>query len=179
MVNEPSGSTGPTRTEPGPGLGSEQAHFSAFLRFYRATVEAKARSLPDAWLRRASPQWGWTPLELVQHLAFMERRWFTWGFLAEPVPDPWGDSQGSPNGSWQVPSHLTVDDVVRLLDEQAATTERILSTRAMDEPAALGGRFDADPPDLRWICFHVLQEYARHAGHLDLAVEVAGGLTGE
>jgi hypothetical protein len=25
----------------------------------------------------------------------------------------------------------------------------------------------------------VLQEYARHAGHLDLAVELAGGPTGE
>ena len=29
-------------------------------------------------------------------------------------------------------------------------------------------------PPLRWICFHVLEEYARHAGHLDIAVELAG-----
>ncbi|MGH3314739.1 MAG: DUF664 domain-containing protein [Nocardioidaceae bacterium] len=26
---------------------------------------------------------------------------------------------------------------------------------------------------MEWICFHVLQEYARHAGHLDVAVELA------
>jgi hypothetical protein len=32
---------------------------------------------------------------------------------------------------------------------------------------------------LAWICFHVLQEYARHAGHLDVAVELAGGEVGE
>jgi hypothetical protein len=179
MAKEPSGSTGSLRAEPGPGLGSEQAHVAAFLRFYRATVVEKARSLPDAELRRPNPQWGWAPLELVQHLAYMERRWLTWGFLGEPVPDPWGDSQDSPEGAWLVPSDRTVGELVRLLDDQAAITEQILETRAMDEVAAVGGRFDAGPPDLRWICFHVLQEYARHTGHLDLAVEVAGGLTGE
>jgi hypothetical protein len=32
---------------------------------------------------------------------------------------------------------------------------------------------------LQWICFHVLQEYARHVGHLDVVVELAGGPTGE
>jgi hypothetical protein len=167
------------RTEPGPGLGSENAHVSAFLGFYRATVVEKARSLPDAELRRSSSQWGWSPLELVQHLAYMERRWFTWGFLAQPLSDPWGDSQNSPDGAWLVPPRRTLDDLVRLLDDQAATTERILGTRAMDDVAGLGGRFDSDPPDLRWICFHVLQEYARHTGHLDIAVEVAGGPRGE
>ena len=39
--------------------------------------------------------------------------------------------------------------------------------------AAPGGRFADDPPSLEWICFHVLAEYARHAGHLDIAVELA------
>jgi hypothetical protein len=28
--------------------------------------------------------------------------------------------------------------------------------------------------DLERICFHVLAEYARHAGQLDIAVELAG-----
>ena len=43
-----------------------------------------------------------------------------------------------------------------------------------------GGRGSTtSPPALGWICFHVLQEYARHAGHLDIAVELAGGEVGE
>ena len=51
-------------------------------------------------------------------------------------------------------------------------------------PARLPSRRSADgsaqdPPTLSWICFHVLQEYARHVGHLDVAVELAGGPTGE
>jgi hypothetical protein len=54
------------------------------------------------WLLRASrvPS-AWTPLELLQHLALMERRWFVWGFLGEPVDDPWADSGGDAEGRWR------------------------------------------------------------------------------
>jgi hypothetical protein len=34
-------------------------------------------------------------------------------------------------------------------------------------------------PALVWILFHVLQEYARHAGHLDVVRELADGTVGE
>ena len=167
------------RAEPGPGLGGEAAHIAAYLRFYRATVVAKARSLPEAELRRPLVPSGWTPLELLQHLASMERRWFTWGFLGEPVADPWGDSQGAPDAGWLVPPDRSLDDVVGLLGDQATVTERVLASAALDDAAATGGRFEAEPPDLRWVCFHVLHEYARHTGHLDVAVEMAGGHVGE
>ncbi|GAA2747054.1 hypothetical protein GCM10010440_41320 [Kitasatospora cinereorecta] len=30
---------------------------------------------------------GWSPLELVKHLAHMERRRLRWGFLAEQLPE--------------------------------------------------------------------------------------------
>ena len=45
---------------------------------------------------------------------------------------------------------------------------------------AAGGRVDDDDrPTLNWILFHVLQEYARHAGHLDVVRELTDGVTGE
>ena len=53
----------------------------------------------------------------------------------------------------------------------------MLAEHPLDSGAAPGPRFDDEPPTLAWICFHVLQEYARHAGHLDIAVELAGGPT--
>jgi hypothetical protein len=167
------------RAEPRPGLDGEAVHVSAFLAFYRATVVEKARSLPEAELRRPLVPSGWTPLELLQHLAFMERRWFAWGFLGEPVPDPWGDSQGSRDAAWLVPAGRTLEDVVAMMDDQAERTDAVLASTPLDTVAATGGRFESDPPGLRWICFHVLHEYARHAGHLDVAVELAGGPVGE
>jgi hypothetical protein len=164
---------------PRPRTGGEAEYVAGLLRFYRGTVVDKARSLPEPELRRPLVPSGWTPLELLQHLAFMERRWFTWGFLGEPVPDPWGDSQDSRDAAWLVPSGRTLDDVVTLMGDQAARTDAVLASTPLDTVAAVGGRFESDPPELRWICFHVLQEYARHAGHLDIAVELAGGPVGE
>ena len=58
-------------------------------------------------------------------------------------------------------------------------TEQVLRSHRMDDVATLGGRFTEEQPTLIWICFHVLQEYARHLGHLDVAVELTGGPTGE
>ena len=53
-------------------------------------------------------------------------------------------------------------------------TRSVLRDFALDATASPGGRFADDPPSLEWICFHVLAEYARHAGHLDIAVELTG-----
>jgi hypothetical protein len=71
-----------------------------------------------------------------------------------------------------------------MLEAQAGRTREVLIAHDLAEVASRGGRFadlppGGQPPDLRWICFHVLQEYARHAGHLDVAVELAGGHVGE
>ncbi|MEP9381763.1 DinB family protein [Nocardioides sp. KR10-350] len=160
--------------------GGETAYAAAYLRFYRDTIVAKCRALPDPELRRPRLPSGWTPLELLVHVTYVERRWFVWGFLGEQVPDPWGDHVGGePDGRWLVPAGTALDDVVAMLEATAARTETVLAEHGPEELAALGGRFESDPPTLRWICFHVLQEYARHAGHLDVVVELAGGPTGE
>ena len=52
---------------------------------------------------------------------------------------------------------------------------------SLTDVARLGGRFtDAgQAPPLGRILFHLLQEYARHLGHLDVARELVDGVTGE
>jgi uncharacterized damage-inducible protein DinB len=147
-----------------------------YLDFYRATVVRKLTSIPEAELRASRLPSGWSPLELLSHLAHMERRWVVWGFLGEDVAAPWGDAR---EARWHVPEDVTVDDLVAQLRATGERTTQVLGEHALDELAALGGRFDEAPPALAWICFHVLQEYARHAGHLDIAVELAGGAVGE
>lgn len=120
---------------------------------------------------------GWSPLELLSHVLHMEQRWFIWGFLGEPVDDPWGDWDVSDptaanRAHWQVPSAVTGEQLANRLQEIGKRTREILASHPLDTVASLGGRFDADPPTLEWICFHVLAEYARHAGHLDIVVEL-------
>lgn len=124
---------------------------------------------------------GWTPIELLSHVLHMEQRWFVWGFLGEHVDEPWGDWtvdepwDSDADGRWHVADDVTAEELVERLGEVAARTRAVLADHPLTATASPGGRFGDDPPTLEWICFHVLAEYARHAGHLDIAVELAGG----
>jgi hypothetical protein len=68
-----------------------------------------------------------------------------------------------------------------MLDEAARRTREIVEAHELDEVSRLTGRFrDAESaPQLHWILLHLLQEYARHVGHLDIARELVDGTTGE
>lgn len=148
-----------------------------YLDFYRAAIATKASGLTEDEFRSSRLPSQWTPAGLLTHLTYMERRWLQWGFLAEPVAQPWGDSNGS---GWVTPS----DDLRSLLDaldEVGTRTRQIVQAHELTDIAAVGGRFDsaAKAPRLQWILLHVLQEYARHAGHLDIARELIDGTVGE
>jgi hypothetical protein len=150
--------------------------FAAYLRFYRETAIAKVAALAEHEQRSSRLPSRWTPLELLQHLAFMERRWMVWGFLGEDVAEPWGDDR---EGRWFVPDDVAFDDVAEMLRRVGRQVDQVFASHRLDEIAPPGPRFEGEPAPLSWICFHVLQEYARHVGHLDIAVELAGGPTGE
>jgi hypothetical protein len=67
------------------------------------------------------------------------------------------------------------------LRQAGVETRRIAEAHELTDRAALGGRFTdaATAPQLQWILLHLLQEYARHAGHLDIWRELHDGVTGE
>ncbi len=150
--------------------------FARYLDYYRQTAIEKVCALSAQDQRTPRVPTGWAPLELLNHLAFMERRWFLWGFLGEEIEQPWGDAQ---ERRWYVAESTSADDVVAALKEVGRRTGEIVRTHPLEENGSPEGRFGDEAPTLAWICFHVLQEYARHVGHLDIAVELAGGPTGE
>lgn len=150
--------------------------FRRYLTFYRGELVRRISALDDEALVASSLPSGWTPLHMLSHLVHMEQRWFVWGFQGRVVEEPWGDHL---DGSWHVPDDVDVASLFARLDEGAAITDEILRSNDLSFVAAAGGRFTEEVPTLAWICFHVLQEYARHLGHLDIAVELAGGPTGE
>lgn len=149
-----------------------------YLDFYRATVLRKAHGLSEQQLQTAHVPSGWTPLGLLNHLAHVERRWFRWGFAGEQIDGPWADADE--NDLWWVDPTVSSADVLAFLSEQQARAREISAAAAPSDVAAVGGRFSpGEEPTLAWICFHVLSEYARHAGHLDIARELADGAVGE
>ncbi|QIX27873.1 DUF664 domain-containing protein [Nocardioides sp. JQ2195] len=173
------------------GDGTTAQHFSDYLAYYRAEVIEKLSRLPERELRRSRLPSGWTPIELLSHLVHMEQRWFVWGFLGEDLAAPWGDwnvdrdpwagGAGADGGEarWQVPATTSLTDLTDALTAVGEQTTEILDGHSLSELAQPGPRWPEDAwpgsvGDLRWICFHVLQEYARHVGHLDIAIELSG-----
>lgn len=150
--------------------------FITYLDFYRDVASRRIADLDERVLRETLLPSGWTPLEMISHLAHMERRWLVWGFLGEQVNDPWGDEDDA--GVWV--TELTRDEALAALSDGGRRTTEIIATHDLHDQAATGGRFAEKPtPALITILFHVLQEYARHVGHLDITRELIDGTTGE
>lgn len=148
-----------------------------YVDYFRERVLDKVRSLAEVESRRSRLPSGWTPLELVRHLTSMERRWLVWGFEGVDVPDPWGDER---DGRWCVGEDEPRPSVLAALVAQGERTRAVVAAHDLDDVGRPGPRWDGAPPaTLERVLLHVLQEYARHLGHLDVVVELAGGEAGE
>jgi uncharacterized damage-inducible protein DinB len=143
-----------------------------YLDWYREALLRKVDGLSDERLHAPVDPLGWSPLGLIQHLGWVERRWMRWGFAAEDV-QPYSEDE------WR--ADAPTSDVLATYQAEVARSRELATTHPLDEPSRIGGRFRdaATAPTLGRILFHLLQEYARHVGHLDVARELIDGVTGE
>jgi uncharacterized damage-inducible protein DinB len=163
--------------EPTAPAGSRAEVFLRYLDYFRSRLADKLESLPAAELGRSRLASGWTPLELAKHLRYVELRWLEWGFEGRAFADPWADDQ---DGRWHVGPEETLSSLLADLDDQAGRTRAIVESHDLDEIGKPGDRWGgADPATLERVLLHLLQEYARHLGQLDVVVELATGQTGE
>jgi len=151
--------------------------FLTYLDFFRSSLVSKLNGLTPDELRRSRLPSGWTPIELLRHLTFVEMRWLEWGFEGRDVGDPWGDRR---DGRWYVGPEESLDGLLAELHARAARTRVVVESHDLNEIGQPGERWDGKPPaSLERVLFHLLQEYARHVGHIDIVSELAGGPTGE
>lgn len=148
-----------------------------YLAYFRSVILAKIDGLPEADLRSSRLPSGWTPLELLTHLVHVERRWLVWGFEGEPVPDPWGDER---DGRWFVDPQENLPTLTEALRRQAERTGQVVHAHDLTDIGRPGERWEgAEPATLERVLLHLVQEYARHAGHLDVVRELIDGTVGE
>ena len=67
-------------------------------------------------------------------------------------------------------------DVTAYRQELETAREHLAGLTDLDAPVA--GTHRGQPVNLRWILTHLIEEYARHLGHLDLLREAIDGRTG-
>ena len=168
------------RTDP-PAVADEATMLRSFLDFYRATILRQAEGLTAQQLAAA---WGPSTLTLggiVKHLTLVESWWFRMVFVG--LPDlPWVGDAFAADPDWEFNS--AKDDPWDLLvsryREVVAECDAILD-RALASPAGLDDLSrvprHGKHVSLRWILVHLVEEYARHAGHADLIREAIDGKT--
>jgi uncharacterized damage-inducible protein DinB len=149
-----------------------------YLDWYRQALMRKLDGLSEGELRAPVQPLGWAPLGLVNHLGWVERRWMRWGFAAEElVPYP----PGGDEAEWSAQPNLPTARVLAHYRTEVTRSVALATEASLTDPARTGGRFRTaeEAPDLGRILFHLLQEYARHVGQLDIARELIDGETGE
>ncbi|MEV6416184.1 DinB family protein [Kribbella sp. NPDC051718] len=155
----------------------ERTQLTGWLDLQRSFVRMKCEGLTEADAHRkmlsTSPLM--TMAGLVAHLRWNEYSWFQLSLIG--VPDtgqtPW-TKDGHPD------AEMFVDDVplAQLLDEydeECARSNATIADLSLD--ALEQGTGDDPPASLRYILCHMIEETARHVGHLDIIRELLDGAT--
>lgn len=161
-----------------PAAFDERTAVTQLLKYVRLTVHAKCVGLSQADAVK-------TPLPtspamsiagLVSHLRWSEAFWINVIFFGQPYQWPGTDDDS------ELQMRAGLDrPLSELLDEyaaQAAHTDEVVASRDWDAVSAIGDERTGQPMALRYIVMHLIEETARHNGHLDILREMADGVTG-
>jgi uncharacterized damage-inducible protein DinB len=147
----------------------EMAMARAWLAHLRASAVFKVEGLDHDQLR-------WRPAPtanslgvLVVHLGYAERLWLRAFFAGEAMDMTWRQHM------FELPSGWGVDEVVAFYAAECAAADAVLDgAESFDLPSASELR----PTTLRWVVLHLIEETARHVGHMDITRELLDGSTG-
>ena len=165
-----------TRTDVPPAW-DERSTLNAMLDYARATVRAKCEGLSDEKARQAplatSPLM--TVSGLVSHVRWVEYSWFEVVFLGHEDQGPW--TEEDPDREMRIALDAPL---ARLLDEYDAQSVRYRQLVAgLDlDSRSQQTMSNGQTVTLRFVLLHLIEETARHNGHLDILREMADGVTG-
>ncbi|MGW6060516.1 DinB family protein [Streptomyces sp. NPDC055189] len=157
-----------------PFTGGEKESLHVSLDRHRDAVLWKLEGLDDEQLRRPMTPSGTSLLGLVKHLAVVEYGWFceTFGREMEPFPfDP--EDEGA---DLRVEAHETTADIVAYYGRARAAADEVIGKTGIEDlgTARLGASMT-----MRWVLIHLIEETARHAGHMDIMRELIDGAGGD
>jgi uncharacterized damage-inducible protein DinB len=159
----------------------EKATYQEYLEYYRLTIEMKCEDLdPHQLARRSVPPSTLSLLGLVRHLAQVENQWFQ--RVLQGRSDAPRLYKRADDRDWDftgaTADPAVVEDAFATWKAEIARAEEWLE--ALDE-TDLGREVPhhGDAVATRDVLVHVIEEYARHAGHADLLRECIDGRTGQ
>jgi uncharacterized damage-inducible protein DinB len=160
-----------------PIVADERTQLVGWYHLQRAIVHLKCEGVSEADAHRAvlpaSPLM--TMAGVVSHLRWAEHLWFNVLFLGEPATGPMFD--GGDEDADMMVSGVPLDRLLADYERQCAQSNEIIAAHSLDEPGK-NRDYDEGAASLRWMLLHMLEETARHAGHLDAIRELLDGTKG-
>ncbi|MEV0372932.1 DinB family protein [Streptomyces sp. NPDC050636] len=155
----------------------ERTQLVGWLDLHRAIIRWKCEGLSEADAHRSllptSPHM--TMAGLVSHMRWVEHLWFEVLLLGRPAEGPRFDDE--PEDADMMVDGVPIAQLLAEYDRQCAVSNEIIADRSLDE-VGKHPDFDASAATLRWIMFHMIEETARHAGHMDTIRELLDGEKG-
>ena len=152
----------------------ERTTLEQFLDQQREIVLEKVDGLTDEQVHaRILPATDLTMATIVKHLAQVEDRWVQGRLVGGGMPEPWASAPFDTDPEWDFHSagENSLDELRALY---LAACERSRSALAgfdsLDTPAVVPS-FGKGPVCVRWVFVHLIEETARHLGHLDLLLD--------
>ena len=157
-----------------PFTADEKTSLHVSLDRHRDVVLWKLEGLSDEQLRTPMTPSGTNLLGLVKHLAAVEYAWFCETFGREMEPLPFRDDD--PDADLRVEPGETAADIIAFYGRARAAADAVINDV---DPEHLGTAWFGDPVTMRWVLLHMIEETARHAGHMDILRELIDGATGD
>jgi len=155
----------------------ERETLEGFLDWYRAVVERKVDGLTLDDAKRVMTPTGMSALGILKHLGWVERGWFRETFAGEDVEAI--DVNGDNSAEFAIGHDDTVASVVAFYRAEVEQSRRVVDEAPSLDALSATETSYREHVSLRWIMVHMLEETARHAGHVDLIREQIDGQVGD
>jgi uncharacterized damage-inducible protein DinB len=166
----------PGQTRP---VSDERDGLRAFLEQARYQLKLTGYGLTPEQLRSAPSASELSVGGLIKHCAYTEAGWIDTA-LQRPPTYP---ARHTWDQHFDVAEGETYEDIVKFVDEVAAETERVIAgIEDLGRPVPIDKSVPWNPTEydnwsVRWVLFHLIEEYARHTGHADIIRETVDGAT--
>jgi uncharacterized damage-inducible protein DinB len=157
-----------------PFTGAEKESLKVSLDRHRDAVLWKLGGLGDDDLRRPMVPSGTSLLGLVKHLAAVEYGWFcdTFGRETEPLPF----DEDDPDADLRIRPEEMTEEVLAFYGRARAAADQVIGELDVEDT---GTAWFGETVTMRWVLIHMVEETARHAGHVDILRELIDGMTGD
>ncbi|MEU6312572.1 DinB family protein [Streptomyces sp. NPDC047014] len=155
----------------------ERTQLLGWLDMQRSIIHWKCEGLSEADAHRpvlpSSPLM--TAAGLVSHMRWVEHCWFEVMLLDRPsAPNPqFADGEGADMQVDGIPLSRLLEEY----DRQCAVSNEILASLSLDDTGR-NTAYKAGAASVRWVLLHMIEETARHAGHMDAIRELLDGEKG-